>query len=258
VVAVGFATTEVASKLDGLAGLRKEGAEKQLFIAYRYASYGHDYVATSPPLDDLTASPVENEELNSISPDGHFALRTAHSRGWKFRRFDLVDLRTFDLKLELGAPTVLFGSIVWSEDSRRLAFFGEERTYGETTVYFVEDGKYTQVALPDRDKFPDPELGLQADEKIFKTTSDMVRPVDWTKSGDLEIEHKLEVVVEKNYQQVATAEATTTMTIHFDEQKNATIVGVSQASMRHAIEIKPVPKPKIPTLDADLGKKPAK
>ena len=256
VAAVGYGTTENEAKLNGLAEVRKAGAKSQFFIANRYESYGHDYAPGSPPLIDLTTSPVVNEEITCLSPDGHLALRTAHSRGWKFRRFDLVDLQTFQLPLELGAPTVLFGSIVWSENGQRLAFFGEERTYGETSVYFLEDGKYIPVALPERDQFPDPELGLKPDEQIFKTTSDVVRPKGWLKSGDLEIEHKVEVVVEKNFEQTGTAEATTTMTIHFDAGKNATIVGVAQAATRKAREVKATPDPKggLSNLGLGLGK----
>ncbi len=256
VAAVGFGKTEVESKLDGLAELHKAGAQSQFYIAYRYASYGHDHAPKDPPLDDLTASPVENEEISSISPDGHYALRTAHSRGWKFRRFDLVDLRTFDLLLELGTPTVLFGSIVWSDDAQHFAFFGEERTYGTTTVYAMQEGKFTPLTLPDSSKFPDPELGLQADEKLFKTTSDMVRPSNWTKSGDLVIEHKVEVVVENNYRQVATAEGTTTMNIHFDGMGNGSIVGVSQESSRKPIVPKATPKLQNPILSTGVLKKP--
>lgn len=258
VAAVGFGATEVESKLNGLTELRKAGAQSQFFIAYRYASYGHDYAPKDPPLNDLTASPVETEEISGISPDGHYALRTAHSRGWKFRRFDLVDLRNFDLVMELGAPTVLFGSIIWADDSQHFAFFGEERAYGATTAFALQEGKFTPLALPESSKFPDPELGLQADEKLFKTTSDMVRPSFWTKAGDLVIEHKVEVVVEKNYHQVATAEGTTTMTIHFDGMGNGSIVAVSQTSERTPIVPKATPKPQLHTLDADLTKKPEK
>ena len=255
VAVVGFGATEVEAKVKGLAELRKAGAKSQFFIAYCYSSYGQDYVATSPPLADLSTRAVVNEEISSFSPDDHFALRTAHSRGWKFRRFDLVDLQTFEYPLELGAPTDLFGSIVWSQDAQRFAFFGEEAAYGETAVYFREGGKFVRVALPERDKYPDPELGLAADERVFKTKNDMVHPKDWLESGDLELEHKVAVVVEKHYEQIATVEATTTLTIHFDEGRNPSIISVAQQNTRKQLAAKPRAKD-LSTLPVELPKKP--
>ena len=261
VAAVGFGTTETAAKLKGLEEIRKAGAKTQLFIAYRYSSYGHDYVPTAPPLDDMTASPVENEEIGSLSPDGRFALCTSHSRGWKLRRFDVIDLQTFKILLEVGMPTTLFGSVVWSADAQRFAFFGEERAFGDTSVYFLEDGKYVPVALPERDKFPDPEFNLAPDERNLKTTNDSVRPNGWSKTGDLELEHKVEIVVEKNFKQVATAEATATMTIQFDAGRNATITSVAQTTTRKAKEVKevkPAPKGALPISSPEPAKKAGK
>ena len=221
VVGVGVGATEAESKMHGLEQLRKAGAQTALFIAHRYESYGTDYAPNSAPLVDLNTSPVENEEISSFSPDGRLGLCTAHSRGWKLQRLDLVDTRTFEQLLELGAPTTLYGSISWSEDGKRFAFFGEERAWGDTSVYFLEDGKYQPVALPEREKFPDPELAVKPDEYVLKTINDVVRPKAWLKSGDLEIEHVVAVMLDKDNEKIATVEGVTTMTIHFDDAKTA-------------------------------------
>jgi len=242
VVGVGVGATEAESKVHGLEQLRKAGAVTGLFIAHRYESYGKDYTPDTPPLIDLNTSPVENEEISSLSPDGRLALSTAHSRGWKLQRLDLVDIQTFEPLMELGTPTTLYGSIIWSEDGKRFAFFGEERAWGDTSVYFLEDGKYQPVTLPEREKFPDPELELKPDEHVFKTTNDAVRPKAWLKSGDLEIEHVVAVMLDKDNEKIATVEAIATMTIHFDDAKVATITSVAQATTRKPIEHDLVPK----------------
>jgi hypothetical protein len=242
VVAVGVGATEAESKVHGLEQLRKAGAETGLFIAHRYESYGTDYAPGAPPLIDLNTSPIENEEISSFSPDGRLGLCTSHSRGWKLQRLDLLDTKTFEQLLELGTPTTLYGSILWSEDGKRFALFGEERAWGETSVYFLEDGKYRPVAMPERDKFPDPEIGLKPEEHIFKTTNDAVRPKGWLKSGDLEVEHIVVVMLDRDSEKIATVEAVTTMTIHFDEAKTASIASVAQATTRKPIEHDLVPK----------------
>jgi hypothetical protein len=236
VVGVGVGKTEAESKVHGLEQLRAAGAETGLYIAHRYESYGSDYTPAMPALVDLNTSPVENEEISSLSPDGHLALCTAHSRGWKLQRLDLMNIQTFEPLLELGSPTTLFGSIVWSEDGKRFAFFGEERAWGETNVYFLEDGKYELVAMPERDKFPEPELEMKPGEHILKVINDAVRPKAWSKSDDLEVEHVVSVMLDKDNEKVATVEAITTMTIHFDENKTASIASVAQTTTRKAIE----------------------
>ena len=228
--------------LHGLEQLRKAGAKTGFFIAHRYESYGTDYAAEAPPLVDLNTSPVENQEISSLSPDGRLALGTSHSRGWKLQRLNLLDTQTFEELLELGTPTTLYGSVIWTEDGKRFAFFGEERAWGDTSVYFLEDGKYQPVTLPDREKFPDPELELKTDEHVFKTINDAVRPKAWLKSGDLEVEHAVVVMVDKYSEKVATVEAIATMTIHFDEAKTASIASVAQATTRKPLEHELVPK----------------
>jgi hypothetical protein len=243
VAAVGLGRTEAEAKVNGLATIRKAGAVKSLYIANRYESYGTDYQAGSPPLTDLTTSPVENEDISSLSPDGHLALCTAHSRGWKLRRLDLINLDTFTAVLELGTPTNLYGSIVWNADGKSFAFFGEERAWGDTTVYFLQDTKWAPVATPGRDKFPDPEFELKPGEHIFKTLNDAVRPKDWLKSGDLELEHIVTVVVDHFGEKIATVDALTTMTVHFDETKTAGIVGVAQETTRKPIQAAATPSP---------------
>ena len=178
VVGVGVGATEAESKVHGVEQLRKAGAVTGLFIAHRYESSGKDSPPDAPPLIDLNTSPVENEEISSLSPDGRFALSTAHSRGWKLQRLDLVDLQSFDLLLELGTPTTLYGSdLLVGGWGKRFAFFGEERAWGDTSVYFVEEGKYKPVALPRCaiSAFPDPELELKPDEHVFKDDPSTMR-----------------------------------------------------------------------------------
>ena len=49
-------------------------------------------------------------------------------------------------------------------------------------------------------------------------------------------------MLDKDNEKIATVEATTTMTIHFDEKKTASIASVAQATTRKPIEHDLVPK----------------
>ena len=235
VAAVGFGHTEGEAKVDGLAAIRKAGAKSQFFIAHRYTSHGSDFIVGSPVLPDLDDSAVESEDIGDFSPDGKFALSVSHSRGFKLRRMDLLDLQTFERVIEFAMPMALAGSVVWSADSQRLAFFGEERAFADTWVYKLQDGKWLQIALPDRETFPDPDLGLKEGERLFETKNDVVRPKAWTSSSDLEIERVLDVIVEKNYERVAAVTAILSLTIHFDADDTASITSVAQSKTRQEI-----------------------
>jgi hypothetical protein len=239
IAAVGFGHTEAEAKAQGFTEIRKAGAKSDLFIAHRYTSHGSDYVPGSPLLPDLDDSAVENEGIDFLSPDGRYALSTSHSRGWKLRRMDLVDLQTFERVLEFGMPMALTGSVTWSRDGQRLAFFGEERAFGDTNVYQFESGKWNAVPLPDRSQIPDPPLPLNPGERVLKTKNDALRPKAWLESGDLELEHVVDVVLEKNFEAVAMVEATTSLTIHFDSNDGPSIVSVAQNTTRKAIEQPP-------------------
>jgi hypothetical protein len=235
VAAVGFGDTAGEAKVSGLAAIRKAGAKAQLFIAHRYTSYGKDFIYGSPVLPDLDDSAVESEDIGFFSPDGKFALATAHSRGFKLRRMDLVDLKTFQRVIEFAMPTALAGSIVWSDDSQHLAFFGEERAYADTWVYKLQEGKWLRMPLPDRETFPAPDLTLKRGERLFDTRNDVVRPKAWTSSTDLDLERVLDVTVEKDYENVATITAITSLTIHFDTDDTANISGAAQSRTRQEI-----------------------
>jgi hypothetical protein len=241
VVAVGYGATEGEAEADGLPRVRQAGATSGFMISHRYTSYGADAKKDSPPLPDLSTSAIQTQDIDSFSPDGKLALCTSHSRGWKLRRLDLIDLQNFNRVIEFAMPMALFGSVTWSSDSKRLAFFGEERAYGDTAVYRSDDGKWIPILLPDRDTFPEPDLGLQEGERIFETRNDAVRPKAWTASNDLELERILDVVVEKNFQRIATVTSVTSVTIHFDADDTTNITSVAQSKTR-----KEIAKPKKP------------
>ena len=234
VAAVGFGPTEAKAKVDGLAAIRKAGAKSQFFIAHRYTSHGSDFVFGSPLLPDLDDSAIESEDIGYFSPDGRFALSISHSRGFKLRRIDLVDLQTFERVIEFAMPMALAGSIVWSADSQSLAFFGEERAYADTWAYKLQDGKWLRMRLPNRDTFPDPDLSLKSGEEILETKNDVVRPKAWTSSSDLELEHVVDVIAEKNSERVAAVTAILSLTINFHTDDTANITAASPTVRRPA------------------------
>ena len=128
----------------------------------------------------------DNLAIKFPSPDGRFALRVT---GVKVDLIEtsgkvLVDLGTLwvnrDDQSEREEPV-----LVWSPDSKWVAYGTRTIESGNTAVYFWNGMAFEEVRLPA--KLPEPKL----DTDKVKPKGYAVRPLRWVKPGELELSSEL-------------------------------------------------------------------
>lgn len=129
--------------------------------------------------------------LKFRSPNGRYALRITEPGGEETaaRKIELIEKASGQVVIDLGvayrahlSETVL----VWSADSKRLAYGTRGDKRGETSVYFWTGAAFEEVPLPN--DLPDPKIdfGKVAGGGV-KNYGGAVAPVRWFKSGELEL-----------------------------------------------------------------------
>ena len=91
------------------------------------------------------------EKLKDRSPDGRFAMSLQDGQDGEVR-ITLVETKSHKFLLKLsdsGHPFSDASRILWSPDSKRFAFYEEDRKHNWTSVYIRKDSGFEQVELPD-------------------------------------------------------------------------------------------------------------
>ena len=136
----------------------------------------------------LPSTVQAKDRLLFSSPNKQWALRmgTAAGEGESVpmsivEAKSLTDLVTFG---ELAAALLPRAKVVWSADSKRLAYYHPLRRGGACDVYFLVDGVWTEVKLPPLPEPPDAPIknGELAEET---PVADDVNPLRWQKDGAL-------------------------------------------------------------------------
>ena len=123
-------------------------------------------IATASPLAALTQEDVSQNRQKFVSPDGRFGIHQSKEEdvdGIVMTRVDLVEVKSGTKLCELGTlgnPWAADIRILWSPDSRRLAFVSPSRRGDWTDVWVLKDKSFEQVNLPEM-----PSLDMKRDHR---------------------------------------------------------------------------------------------
>lgn len=172
------------------------------------------------------------EELKYPSPDGRFALRITQPNQDEYHpTVDLIEKDSGKVMVTLhsSSDTELFDAsesvLVWSADSKSVAYGFRDSPPGVrevsrgTRVYFWNGSGFDKVSLPEN--LPAPKIKFPKGKgENLKPYGGGVRPLKWSKSGDLEMSNQDMVLSEdddKSYTGVLH------FTISFDGQHRASV-----------------------------------
>ena len=113
--------------------------------------------------------------------------------------------------------------LVWSPDSKRLAYGNRGDKEGEVKVYFWNDSSFDEASLPQ--DLPSPDIKLPKHCGAVKNYGGAVTPLRWSKSGDLELSSDLMMLCRESGE-TCTAEVQFTLT--FDAQHHASVKKVGK------------------------------
>jgi hypothetical protein len=168
--------------------------------------------------------------IKSPSPDGHFALRISSTieNGTESRNAELIEKASSKVLIDMGAPGHLDETIlVWSADSKRVAYATRFEKEGETHVYFLNGSAFEEVDLPD--DLPGPEIKVPKNAGDVKNYGGADKPLRWSKSGDLEMSSDLMLLSRDNGK---TYTGVVHYTIAFDAQHHASVKNVGKTITR--------------------------
>src|SRR6266550_583434 len=172
---------------------------------------------------------LSDENVKFASPDARFALRISKAQDTESGdlRIDLIETASgkvmVDLETAYGAhlsDTVL----VWSADSKWVAYATRGDRQGETEVYFWNGSVFEPVPLPD--EMPGPDIKFRkGDSGSVKNYGGAVKPVRWLKSGRLELSSD-QIMLSRD--SGLTYTGVVLITVGFDAQHHASIKNVSK------------------------------
>ena len=125
------------------------------------------------------------------SPDGRFALRVANLK------VDLIETPSGKVMVDLGTLWINrdYESereeplLVWSGDSKWVAYGTRTPVAGSTAVYFFDGSVFKKVALPT--KLPGPKIVPRKGDSDVKLKGSAEEPLKWISPGELQISSKL-------------------------------------------------------------------
>ena len=162
------------------------------------------------------------EEIKYPSPDGRFALRIIDEQ-----KVELIEKASGSVMVDLGEawhnPGQVSQILVWSHDSKRVAYGNRGYKQGEVSVYFWNGSTFEQVALPD--KLPSPDINLPKDCGAVKNYGGAVTPLKWLESGQLELSSDLMMLCRESGD---TCTGELRFTLAFDAQHHASVKKVGK------------------------------
>jgi hypothetical protein len=162
------------------------------------------------------------EVITCKSPDGKFALRHSHAEQQPYAGDTaIIELATHKTLVPLTSDREISQlALVWSSDSRRVAYYHSKLETQPTRVFFRTGSSFSEITLPE---LPSPKIPLNASTAgSGEKTSTRVQPIEWLPSGDL--------LLEKELQNPARGRAALKITLGFD--------GVNHCFVRHAEQAK--------------------
>jgi len=168
------------------------------------------------------------EALKYPSPDGRFALQITESNLGVSgeRKVELIEKAAGKVMIELG---VAWRSqvLVWSPDSKWVAYGKRGDKAGEVSVYFWNGSTFEEVALPE--ELPSPDIKFRKNSGTVKNYGGAVTPLRWLKSGDLELSSD-SIMLDRNSGATYTGELR--FTLAFDAQHHASVKKVGKTKTK--------------------------
>jgi hypothetical protein len=162
---------------------------------------------THPDMDKIKAL----LQIKYPSPDGRFSLRTENGD------VQLIENDSGQVIIDLGDPWRR-QVLVWSPDSKRVAYANRGDKWGEVKVYFWNGATFDEVSLPE--DLPSPDIQLPKDCGAVKNYGGAATPLRWLRSGDLELSSDLMMLCRESD---ATCTAEVRFTLAFDAQHHASV-----------------------------------
>jgi hypothetical protein len=150
------------------------------------------------------------------SPDGRFSLRT------KDRQVQLIENDSDQVIVDLGEPWRR-QILVWSPDSKRVAYANRGDKWGEVKVYFWNGSAFEEATIPE--DLPIPHIKFRKSTGSVKNYGGAAMPVRWLKSGDLELSRDL-MMLDRDSGATYTGELR--FTLAFDAQHHASVKNVGK------------------------------
>jgi hypothetical protein len=136
------------------------------------------------------------------APDGRFALRVAdftdaHGRLYVADKVDLIETSSGKAMVDLGNLWINRESpsdreepvLVWSADSKWVAYGTRTIDSGKTTVYFFDGSAFKELALPPN--LPEPKIKPRKGDSDVKLKGYAEEPLKWINPGELQISSML-------------------------------------------------------------------
>lgn len=180
------------------------------------------------------AQDPDEEPISFRSPDGRFDLRITD--GPKNNNQGDSTLEVFETASNkvvgdlgpMSSSQLSRSVLVWSADSKRIAFGSGGDRHRETAVYFWNGSVFDSVPLPE--DLPSPKIKFRKGANgAVKNYGGGVRPIRWLKSGDLELSNE-EMMLSRVDDMTYTG--TIVITIGFDAQRHAAVKKVSKTKTR--------------------------
>jgi len=162
------------------------------------------------------------EEIKYPSPDGRFALRIIDEQ-----KVELIEKVSGRMMVDLGEawhnPGQVSQTLVWSRDSRRVAYGNRGYKEGEVSVYFWNSSIFQEVPLPDDLPFPD--IKFRKNVGSIRHYGAWLTPLRWLKPGELELSNE---VLMLDRDSGADYTGVLRFTLSFDAQHRASVKNVGK------------------------------
>jgi hypothetical protein len=176
----------------------------------------------------LPARAVDAPTIRNPSPNGRFALRiTEPKEQSEPPAVELIEKQSGKGVVDLGTPYLSNRDdilLVWSADSKRVAYASRGPKEGEVSVYLWNGAKFELAELPET--LPDPDIkfakGAGGDVKNYGGAPSLLR---WLKSGELLMSNDSVMMSRVDGK---TYTGTVTFTLAFDKNRHATVRNVSK------------------------------
>ena len=166
------------------------------------------------------------------SPDGQFALRVTEPKGANPESPEaaLIEKSSGKVIVNLGVVDAIYKDnsiLVWSADSKWVAYGTRDNVEGETHVYYRTGADFEELDLPENLPSPDYKFRKRDDGGV-KNYGAAVQPVRWLKPGLLELTSDSIKMARKTG---VTYTGVIRFTVGFDSKHHATVRNVSKTKI---------------------------
>jgi lipoprotein NlpI len=169
----------------------------------------------------LSVTAEAGDIIKDRSPDGRFALQlSADQDAFELGLIDLGTHKELVSLNSLGSPYANHSSLLWSPDSKRVAYTEDSRRGGYTTVYQQKGDSFEKVKLPDL-----PDCEAKHVQKVYEASLSAER---WLNASTLVLLNRGGWTTEDG----GDGECEKSVTITFDAKGKASIQKVRSTSAR--------------------------